>query len=1061
MAFDGHSPGCHNSSNTSQDPSSYMALYPSDKKRGRPYLQSSAQSEEFLSALSNDIYLLSPAESMAAVYDRKLVAQITEPDTDFPMEETGGMRQLNIDDRTPPGSEDGFKRLRADSLNNSVAVPLDDDSKSQNEREKFSGQDIHNEERTIFSIFGKAYLKFEDTKDNGADHGALKSKEVFICECCPKKPRKFENVKALRVHERGKQNNLIRIRSKNEAEAQWSCAALSGVEAAFHPSTHRHDQWDICEYCGYCGEEFSHPANWTLRVEHLTNVHKFGECNQAKKFFRADHFRQHLKHSHAAISGTWMNQLEVECMKHEPALMGMDRTSKGLGPTTGPEKITLSHEEGVRSNQPQVLITTEQEAFALPPPRFLSLREMTTETERPNSSVPHIPKNIDSDLFTFDKVAAPPESPADGYESPPNEVRRQHEAAKEGYMKPSAVEILQEQYDVLLSAFSRSVDVCASLKKKLQLSDSKLNNLTADNIRLQSRVEDLQPLVEALVKSRDEAREQSVVNGRRYMMTMELVSQLEDQGAAIKWKREESEEEAEGLRRRRGLRVTQFEEGKKLQVSDRGINSLIEDRDNARSQLLITTESSKPTLKHKARDLASERPIRERKYGGRLSLSRISLPASCEAVDEEAQPLLMVDDPHEDPQDRGRKLISPKRLSDWGIHLLSHKLEWSASPNPTIEPSTLARGTAQIQTPEVFPPVHWDSAPTNLVSSYNAILLQSFYSSLMLRFSELETYYKAVSSVISRSVLCWGLSEPTLHPGLTRARWTCRCGARLHDDYVELRAGATAELATALDHTQRQHHNQNGFRRDDSSRSVRNLGGSFVSFLNGWLREGSKRDQASALPRHKQQNQPQTPVYPVQQSPDICYLLVCVKHGNYTTRLLSTFVLSARTRTSSEDSKRNITRYWFELHRRSLVDIRKRNDLPPDSEKTYKFTPRPAVLIPPIGRNHLVHIFQHPQDAEDETICLDRFPKRLLQQIAVCSTGDPTTGIGWGLELTEGLHWAKTSCVGLVILVSSMVLGVLWSVFRGDVQGGFGIAAYMVAFWMCTVGTVQAGLEFV
>ena len=47
-------------------------------------------------------------------------------------------------------------------------------------------------------------------------------------------------------------------------------------------------------------------------------MHKFGECNQAKKFFRADHFRQHLKHSHAGTSGKWTNMLENACMKDEP-----------------------------------------------------------------------------------------------------------------------------------------------------------------------------------------------------------------------------------------------------------------------------------------------------------------------------------------------------------------------------------------------------------------------------------------------------------------------------------------------------------------------------------------------------------------------------------------------------------------------------------------------------------------------------------------------------------------------------------------------------------------------
>lgn len=45
--------------------------------------------------------------------------------------------------------------------------------------------------------------------------------------------------------------------------------------------------------------------------------HKFGECNQTKKFYRADHFRQHLKHSHAGTSGKWTNVLENACMVEE------------------------------------------------------------------------------------------------------------------------------------------------------------------------------------------------------------------------------------------------------------------------------------------------------------------------------------------------------------------------------------------------------------------------------------------------------------------------------------------------------------------------------------------------------------------------------------------------------------------------------------------------------------------------------------------------------------------------------------------------------------------------
>jgi len=58
--------------------------------------------------------------------------------------------------------------------------------------------------------------------------------------------------------------------------------------------------------------------DWELRIEHLSESHRFGECNQAKKFFRADNFRNHLKHSHSGTSGNWTYALENACMEDEP-----------------------------------------------------------------------------------------------------------------------------------------------------------------------------------------------------------------------------------------------------------------------------------------------------------------------------------------------------------------------------------------------------------------------------------------------------------------------------------------------------------------------------------------------------------------------------------------------------------------------------------------------------------------------------------------------------------------------------------------------------------------------
>ncbi|SPQ24160.1 d27f8188-e170-4d83-abac-0e64e167a48d [Thermothielavioides terrestris] len=173
---------------------------------------------------------------------------------------------------------------------------------------------------------------------------AAKLKGPYMCECCPKKPKKFETEEELRAHEAEKQYECSfcgnRFKNKNEAERHqnslhvrrhsWSCSALTTYERAFHDSTSRPGESDVC---GYCGEEFSRTGqtaggstvseqDWEDRIRHLQDVHKFRECNSSKKFYRADHFRQHLKHSHAGTSGKWTNMLENACMVEEEPTVG-------------------------------------------------------------------------------------------------------------------------------------------------------------------------------------------------------------------------------------------------------------------------------------------------------------------------------------------------------------------------------------------------------------------------------------------------------------------------------------------------------------------------------------------------------------------------------------------------------------------------------------------------------------------------------------------------------------------------------------------------------------------
>lgn len=142
-----------------------------------------------------------------------------------------------------------------------------------------------------------------------------------------------------------------RFKNKNEAERHqnslhlrkhsWSCAVLNNsFDSAFYPSNNipsadnnpsqsqppPPSSLTAFDTCGYCGAQFpNEPApDWEARGAHLNGVHKFGECNQSKKFFRADHFRQHLKHSHAGTSGKWTNMLETACMRDEPPPTAQD-----------------------------------------------------------------------------------------------------------------------------------------------------------------------------------------------------------------------------------------------------------------------------------------------------------------------------------------------------------------------------------------------------------------------------------------------------------------------------------------------------------------------------------------------------------------------------------------------------------------------------------------------------------------------------------------------------------------------------------------------------------------
>lgn len=145
----------------------------------------------------------------------------------------------------------------------------------------------------------------------------------------------------------------------------------------------------------------------------------------------------------------------------------------------------------------------------------------------------------------------------------------------------------------------------------------------------------------------------------------------------------------------------------------------------------------------------------------------------------------------------------------------------------------------------------------------------------------------------------------------------------------------------------------------------------------------------------------------------------------------------------------------FELHIKDFVDIRKVPDVPPQAKRD-EYLYQPCDLIPPVGEHLMTHLFHHPEDANDQrAITFLRTPKKRKQKLMICP--QQGTSIGWGIHLVEGWVLKRVWLLALCFfVVGSMVFAVCWSVLEKDLQGAFGVSAYVVAFVGLVLGTIHA-----
>lgn len=139
-----------------------------------------------------------------------------------------------------------------------------------------------------------------------------------------------------------------------------------------------------------------------------------------------------------------------------------------------------------------------------------------------------------------------------------------------------------------------------------------------------------------------------------------------------------------------------------------------------------------------------------------------------------------------------------------------------------------------------------------------------------------------------------------------------------------------------------------------------------------------------------------------------------------------------------------------------MVDIRKCLDILAKTNNEYSFLL--SDLIPPVGERYLMHLFHHPEDYEDELITYERLPKKRGMKLRVGQRAD--VGIGWGIHLVEDfLAYKIWSFFTSFFVVVSLIFGIVWAARKGDVQGAFGVAAYISALSTMIIGCCIAYLE--
>ncbi|KAI3558400.1 hypothetical protein CABS03_02440 [Colletotrichum abscissum] len=142
--------------------------------------------------------------------------------------------------------------------------------------------------------------------------------------------------------------------------------------------------------------------------------------------------------------------------------------------------------------------------------------------------------------------------------------------------------------------------------------------------------------------------------------------------------------------------------------------------------------------------------------------------------------------------------------------------------------------------------------------------------------------------------------------------------------------------------------------------------------------------------------------------------------------------------------------FKFGLFRTQLVNISRSSFLPigPD------FDHETADTEPPIGVNLMMHLFEYPDHADIFPVLFKRIPRKMRERLQPCPVKGSSDG--WGMQFVETpneLYVFMFGCAGFLLCLA---ISVTWTLVKSDVQGGFAIGGFALAFTLFCGGLLHS-----